>query len=176
MTSLWWLLFSSCCLTLISSKHIVHSTTHGLSRSAKSTSSASAAQTHSYDIDDEYIIVFKQDITNQTKLAHFEDLYSEGLPAHNLTHQFQFHNFNGYAAKFDENILKKANESDLIEYIEKVELIGLHDTGYPTDWDENCVVQINPPSWGLTRINKRELENVDGMIMIQITFRIINPF
>ncbi len=92
------------------------------------------------DLTDRYIVVFKDDVGNPKSMAA-EMTRGKGITTH-FTYQ---HAIKGFAATIPEQALEGIRHNPNVAYIEPDGLV------YKT------VTQYNPPSWGLDRIDERDL-------------------
>lgn len=92
------------------------------------------------DITDRYIVVFKDDVGNPRSMAA-EMTRGKGITTH-FTYQ---HAIKGFAATIPEQALEGIRRNPNVAYIEPDGLV------YKT------ATQNNPPSWGLDRIDQRDL-------------------
>jgi len=113
-------------------------------------------------VDDQYIVMFYQNSTQDDQLTHLQDLV--GLFAmdssfqNELLHTYDFADFHGYAARLSKKLVIFALSSDVVEFVERdtiVKAIG------GTPQPEACATQNNAV-WGLDRISEVQL-NLDGV-------------
>ncbi|CAG8622958.1 8634_t:CDS:2 [Paraglomus occultum] len=107
-------------------------------------------------IPDEYIVVFKDAVTDERVSCHHNDvdslLYEERKMfkrgfmnelISGIQHTYDFEGFRGYSGRFSESVLAKIRQSDDVAFVERNQRV------YPS------IIQNQSP-WGLARISHRE--------------------
>lgn len=100
-------------------------------------------------------------MTASQRDAHMAEVNGTSMTAGNITTKFGYEMFNGYAVYLDPSMVETVSSMDGVATIEPNSMITYD------YWDDNCEIQYSVPSWGLSRVNKQEVENVDGTYYYQ---------
>ncbi|CAG8466729.1 9418_t:CDS:10 [Ambispora leptoticha] len=116
-----------------------------------STAQSSASTQNTATDDNRFIVVLKKNNTTSSKLMkHLKWIQSisanESINSHLASNLTSIGKFSWYAGVFDDHTLDQINSSDVIQYITPDIMVKSYHN-----------IEINPPSWGLSRITKKSL-------------------